>query len=89
MSPKVMILDEPTRGIDVGAKAEIHRLMGELAKQGKAIIMVSSEMPEILGMSDRIVVMCDGSLVGEINRADATQEKIMELATRFSVEVVA
>jgi len=87
--PDILIIDEPTRGIDVGAKAEIHRLMGELAKQGKAIIMVSSEMPEILGMSDRIVVMCDGSLVGEINRADATQEKIMELATRFSVEVVA
>ncbi|MEY4899212.1 MAG: hypothetical protein RL294_1023 [Actinomycetota bacterium] len=87
--PDILIIDEPTRGIDVGAKAEIHRLMSELAKQGKAIIMVSSEMPEILGMSDRIVVMCDGSLVGEINRADATQEKIMELATRFSVEVVA
>jgi inositol transport system ATP-binding protein len=87
--PDILIIDEPTRGIDVGAKSEIHRLMGELAKQGKAIIMVSSEMPEILGMSDRIVVMCDGSLVGEINRADATQEKIMELATRFSVEVVA
>jgi inositol transport system ATP-binding protein len=87
--PDILIIDEPTRGIDVGAKAEIHRLMGELAKQGKAIIMVSSEMPEILGMSDRIVVMCDGSLVGEINSADATQETIMELATRFSVEVVA
>jgi inositol transport system ATP-binding protein len=87
--PDILIIDEPTRGIDVGAKSEIHRLMGELAKQGKAIIMVSSEMPEILGMSDRIVVMCDGSLVGEISRADATQEKIMELATRFSVEVVA
>jgi inositol transport system ATP-binding protein len=87
--PDILIIDEPTRGIDVGAKSEIHRLMGELAKQGKAIIMVSSEMPEILGMSDRIVVMCDGSLVGEIDRAEATQEKIMELATRFSVEVVA
>jgi inositol transport system ATP-binding protein len=84
--PDILIIDEPTRGIDVGAKSEIHRLMGELAKQGKAIIMVSSEMPEILGMSDRVVVMCDGRLVGEISRAEATQENIMELATRFSEE---
>lgn len=87
--PDILIIDEPTRGIDVGAKSEIHRLMGELAKQGKAIIMVSSEMPEILGMSDRVVVMCEGELVGEVNRKDATQEKIMELATRFSIEAVA
>ncbi len=85
--PDILIIDEPTRGIDVGAKSEIHRLMSELAKQGKAIIMVSSEMPEILGMSDRVVVMCDGRLVGEISRADATQENIMELATRFSEEI--
>jgi ABC-type sugar transport system ATPase subunit len=63
--------------------------MGELAKQGKAIIMVSSEMPEILGMSDRVVVMCEGQLVGEVSRKEATQEKIMELATRFSDEAVA
>jgi ABC-type sugar transport system ATPase subunit len=63
--------------------------MGELAKQGKAIIMVSSEMPEILGMSDRVVVMCEGQMVGEVNRKDATQEKIMELATRFADEAVA
>jgi ABC-type sugar transport system ATPase subunit len=84
-----LIIDEPTRGIDVGAKSEIHRLMGELAKQGKAIIMVSSEMPEILGMSDRVVVMCEGQMVGEVNRKDATQEKIMELATRFADEAVA
>ncbi|MEN9740766.1 MAG: hypothetical protein RLZ72_1032 [Actinomycetota bacterium] len=87
--PDILIIDEPTRGIDVGAKSEIHRLMGELAKQGKAIIMVSSEMPEVLGMSDRIVVMCEGNLVDEVSRADATQEKIMELATRFSEEAVA
>jgi len=87
--PDILIIDEPTRGIDVGAKSEIHRLMGELAKQGKAIIMVSSEMPEILGMSDRVVVMCEGQLVGEVSRKDATQEKIMELATRFSDEAVA
>ena len=82
--PDILIIDEPTRGIDVGAKSEIHRLMSELAKQGKAIIMVSSEMPEILGMSDRVVVMCEGRLVGEVPRSKATQENIMELATRFS-----
>lgn len=87
--PDILIIDEPTRGIDVGAKSEIHRLMSELAKQGKAIIMVSSEMPEILGMSDRVVVMCEGCLVGEVSRAEATQENIMELATRFSEEAVA
>ena len=87
--PDILIIDEPTRGIDVGAKSEIHRLMSELAKQGKAIIMVSSEMPEILGMSDRVVVMCEGRLVGEVSRKDATQEKIMELATQFSDEAVA
>jgi len=87
--PDILIIDEPTRGIDVGAKSEIHRLMSELAKQGKAIIMVSSEMPEILGMSDRVVVMCEGRLVGEVSRAEATQENIMELATRFSEEAVA
>lgn len=84
--PDILIIDEPTRGIDVGAKSEIHRLMSKLAAQGKAIIMVSSEMPEILGMSDRVVVMCDGRLVGEVSRADATQENIMKLATQFSDE---
>ena len=87
--PDILIIDEPTRGIDVGAKSEIHRLMGELAKQGKAIIMVSSEIPEILGMSDRVVVMCEGRLVGEVSRKNATQENIMKLATQFSDEAVA
>ncbi|MFZ0161092.1 MAG: sugar ABC transporter ATP-binding protein [Kineosporiaceae bacterium] len=77
----VLMIDEPTRGIDVGAKSEIHRLMGELAKQGKAIVMVSSEMPEILGMSDRVIVMCEGRITGEVERRDATQERIMQLAT--------
>ena len=74
--PKVLIMDEPTRGIDVGAKAEIHRLMGELARAGLAILMISSELPEILGMSDRILVMREGRLVAEIARADATQDKV-------------
>ena len=78
---KVLIFDEPTRGIDVGAKSEIYKLMNELAAQGVAIIMISSELPEILGMSDRILVMHEGRITGEISRAEATQEKIMHLAT--------
>lgn len=78
---KVLILDEPTRGIDVGAKSEIHKLMGEFAKEGMAIIMISSELPEILGMSDRIIVMHEGRVKGELNRDEASQESIMKLAT--------
>ena len=74
--PKVLILDEPTRGIDVGAKAEIHRLMSELAKQGLAILMISSELPEVLGMSDRVLTMREGRLVAEFSRAEATQELV-------------
>ena len=77
---KVLILDEPTKGVDVGAKAAIYEIMGELAQQGYAIIMISSEMPEILGMCDRIVVMCEGRVTGELQREDATQEKILALA---------
>jgi rhamnose transport system ATP-binding protein len=79
-NPAVMILDEPTQGVDVGAKAEIHRLMGELAGRGLAILMISSELPEVLGMSDRIAVMHGGSIAGVLDRADATQEKVLELA---------
>ncbi len=79
--PEILMIDEPTRGIDVGAKSEIHRLMSMLAQEGKAVIMVSSEMPEVLGMSDRIVVMHEGSISGIVDRAEATQEKIMQLAT--------
>ena len=78
--PKVLILDEPTQGVDVGAKAEIHRLMGELAALGLAIVMISSELPEILGMSDRIAVMHSGRVVGVVDRAGATQESLMEMA---------
>ena len=77
---KVLILDEPTKGVDVGAKAAIYEIMGELAQQGYAIIMISSEMPEILGMCDRVVVMCEGRVTGELSREEATQEKILELA---------
>ncbi|MFV0407956.1 MAG: sugar ABC transporter ATP-binding protein [Propioniciclava sp.] len=79
--PDILMIDEPTRGIDVGAKSEIHKLMSTLAQQGKAIIMVSSEMPEVLGMSDRVVVMHEGRISGIVDRADATQERIMQLAT--------
>jgi len=78
--PAVLILDEPTQGIDVGAKAEIHRLMSDLAGRGIAILMISSELPEVLGMSDRIAVMHGGTIVGTIDRSAATQESIMELA---------
>jgi inositol transport system ATP-binding protein len=78
---KLLILDEPTRGIDVGAKSEIHKLMCEFAEQGIAIIMISSELPEILGMSDRILVMHEGKLKGELFREEASQESIMNLAT--------
>ncbi len=77
----ILIFDEPTRGIDVGAKSEIYHLMGELVKMGKSIIMISSEMPELLRMSDRLVVMCEGRATGELDIAEATQEKIMTLAT--------
>jgi len=80
-NPKVLILDEPTRGIDVGAKAEVYAIMNELVKQGIGIIMISSEMPEILAMSDRILVMCEGKVMGILDRAEATQEKIMTLAS--------
>jgi rhamnose transport system ATP-binding protein len=78
--PSVLILDEPTQGIDVGAKAEIHALMSDLAELGTAIIMISSELPEILGMSDRVVVMREGTIAGTLNRDEATQSGIMSLA---------
>ncbi|ADK13221.1 MULTISPECIES: sugar ABC transporter ATP-binding protein [Clostridium] len=78
---KVLIVDEPTRGIDVGAKIEIYNIMNDLVKSGVGIIMVSSELPEVLGMSDRILVMCRGKITGELNKDEATQEKIMHYAT--------
>ncbi len=80
--PKILILDEPTRGIDVGAKFEIYTIMNELIKQGMSIIMISSELNEIIGMSDRIYVMAEGAITGELSRAGTTQEAIMELATQ-------
>ncbi len=78
----ILIFDEPTRGIDVGAKSEIYQLLNDLAQQGKSIIMISSELPEILRMSHRIVVMCEGRITGELSAAEATQERIMTFATQ-------
>jgi putative multiple sugar transport system ATP-binding protein len=83
VKPDVLLLDEPTRGIDVGAKYEIYTIMNKLVKQGMSIIMISSELPEILGMSDRVYVMSAGRIKGEMPIAEATQEKIMELATDY------
>jgi ribose transport system ATP-binding protein len=79
--PKLLILDEPTRGVDVGAKKEIYSIMNELTEKGFSIIMVSSELPEILGMSDRVMVIHEGKLTAIIDKKDANQEKIMEAAT--------
>ncbi|MFT3834157.1 MAG: hypothetical protein QM711_12670 [Micropruina sp.] len=78
----MLILDEPTRGIDVGAKYEIYAIMNDLAAQGRGIVMISSEMPELLGMCDRIYVMNEGRIVGELSREDASQERIMSLIIR-------
>jgi len=80
LKPRVLILDEPTRGIDVGAKSDVHALMSEIAGEGIGIVMISSEMPEILGMSDRIIVMAEGRITGEFTREEANQEKIMSRA---------
>jgi ABC-type sugar transport system ATPase subunit len=80
--PRILILDEPTRGIDVGTKAAVHALMGKLVSEGIAILMISSELPEVLGMSDRIIVMHEGRMTGEFMRAEATQEKIISAATQ-------
>lgn len=84
----ILIFDEPTRGIDVGAKSEIYKLLNELAHQGKAIIMISSELPEVLRLSHRIIVMCEGRITGELAAGEATQEKIMTYATQRSERVV-
>jgi ABC-type sugar transport system ATPase subunit len=82
MDPDIIIFDEPTRGIDVGAKAEIYQLINNLAKQGMAIIVVSSELPEVIGISDRIVTFCEGELTGEYLQEEATQEKLLQSATK-------
>ena len=81
-NPRILIMDEPTRGIDVGAKAEIHQLMRKLAGEGMAILMISSELPEVLGMSDRVLVMNGGRIVGEFDKAHATAEAVGTVMTR-------
>jgi rhamnose transport system ATP-binding protein len=87
-SPKLLIIDEPTRGIDVGTKAEVHRLLSELAGQGLAILMISSELPEVLGMADRVLVVSEGRLTADIPRSEATPEAVMRAATSSSLESV-
>jgi putative multiple sugar transport system ATP-binding protein len=82
--PDILILDEPTRGIDIGAKYEIYRLIHQLADQGKAVIIISSELPELLGMSDRIYTIFEGSITGVIKKNEADQEKLMKMMTKIS-----
>ena len=84
---RVVLFDEPTRGIDVAAKVEIYYLMNELKQQGIGVLFVSSEMPEVIGIADRIVVMCDGRVTGELDVHEATQERILELATKFENKI--
>ena len=86
--PNVLLLDEPTRGVDVGAKSEIYRLMDDLAEEGKAILLISSELEEVLSMTDRILVMHEGRISGEFSRDEATQEKVMTAATGGSEKEV-
>ena len=83
--PDIIILDEPTRGIDVGAKRDIYLLLGNLVRQGKAVIMISSEIPELMGICDRIMVMCEGNYSGEVSREEFSQERIMTLASAIKV----
>jgi ribose transport system ATP-binding protein len=80
-NPRILIVDEPTRGIDIGAKAEVHALLRRVAEKGVGIIMISSDLPEVLAVSDRIVVLKEGRISGELERANADQERVMELAT--------
>ena len=82
IEPRLLLLDEPTRGIDVGAKSEIYQLIRRLAAQGRAIIMTSSELPELLAVADRIIVLCEGRITADIPRAEASEEAIMHAATR-------
>jgi len=88
-NPKILILDEPTRGVDVGAKAEIYMIIDRLAKEGISVIMVSSELNEIINMCDRVLVMSDGRITGELDRSEFTQELIMSFATTMKEETAA
>jgi rhamnose transport system ATP-binding protein len=87
--PKLLIVDEPTRGIDVGTKAEVHRLMSELASGGVAVLMISSELPEVLGMADRVLVMHEGRLIEELSREQADEESVIRAATGRTREAAA
>ena len=87
--PSLLIVDEPTRGIDVGTKAEVHRLLSDLANQGVAILMISSEMPEVLGMADRVIVLFEGRVAGEFDRSEATEVAIMQAAAGVASEAAA
>jgi ABC-type sugar transport system ATPase subunit len=89
LRPRVLILDEPTRGIDVGAKAEVHALINELVHEGIAILLISSELPEVLNMSDRVLVVAEGEIVGELSRAEATSERVLELASSKTMAALA
>jgi ribose transport system ATP-binding protein/rhamnose transport system ATP-binding protein len=84
LEPAVLIVDEPTRGVDVGARAEIYRLLRELAGRGMALLVVSSDLPEVLTLADRIIVMADGRTVGELDGSEAGEESVLRLATRFT-----
>ena len=84
---RLVIFDEPTRGIDVGAKVEIYQLMNRLKKQGIGVLFVSSEMPELMGLADRILVICDGRITGELSAAEASQSEILKLATAFEKKI--
>ena len=86
---RVVIFDEPTRGIDVAAKVEIYHLMNQLKQQGIAVMFVSSELPEVLGIADRVIVMCDGQITGEVMARETTQNEILTLATRFENKMAA
>jgi rhamnose transport system ATP-binding protein len=87
--PKLLIIDEPTRGIDVGTKAEVHRLLSELAGQGLAVLMISSELPEVLGMADRVLVMHEGRITAELTRDEANEERVIRAATGQLAEAAA
>ena len=82
-SPEILMLDEPTRGIDIGAKFEIYQLINDLAARGKAVIMISSEMPELLGITDRILVMSAGRVAGIVETAQTSQEEILQLSAKY------
>ena len=86
-NPKVILFDEPTRGIDIGAKVEIYQIMNELKKKGVGVLFISSEMEEVLGMSDRILVFCDGRITGELSKEESSQENILKFATQYEVKV--